>query len=93
LAEREIDGGKRVEGRPRFRHADLGDPGRVGQDQLDLAAGLRAGELVIDRRLAAFMAELENPRPDGLAAISERPDSDAARAIVAAALGTPSAPG
>ena len=56
----------------------------------DLAAGLRAGELVIDRRLAAFMAELENAPPDSLAAISERPDSDAARAIVAAALGTPS---
>jgi hypothetical protein len=53
----------------------------------DLAAGLRAGELVIDRRLAAFMAELENAPPDSLAAISERPDSTAARTIVAAALG------
>lgn len=57
----------------------------------DLAAGLRAGELVLDRRLAAFMAELENAPPDSLAALSERPDSDAARTIVAAALGDGSA--
>jgi Glycosyl transferase family 2 len=53
----------------------------------DLAAGLRAGELVIDRRLAVFMAALESASPDDVAALSARPDSDAARAIVAAALG------
>ena len=53
----------------------------------EIAAGLRAGELVIDRRLATFMAELENSLPEGFAALSARADSEAARTIVAAALG------
>ena len=52
-----------------------------------VAAGLRTGELVIDRRLARFMDELQIEQRDGLGARSARPDSDAARALVAAALG------
>lgn len=56
-----------------------------------VVAGLRSGELVLDRRLARFMAELDLDRSDGLGAISARPDSDVARALVAAALaGSPS---
>jgi hypothetical protein len=50
-----------------------------------IAAGLRGGELVLDRRLARFMAELELVQPAAGAA-SARPDSDSARAIVAGVL-------
>ncbi len=56
-----------------------------------LAAGLRGGELVIDRRLAQFMAQLEMDRLEGYDA-SARPDSDAARRLIAAALGVPTEP-
>jgi Glycosyl transferase family 2 len=52
-----------------------------------IAAGLRDGELVLDRRLAAFMGELESSDTADFATLSARPDSDAAQAIVAAALG------
>jgi hypothetical protein len=50
-----------------------------------VGAGLRSGELVLDRRLARFMAELDHARPVS-GADSARPDSDSARAIVAAAV-------
>jgi Glycosyl transferase family 2 len=56
-----------------------------------LAAGLRGGELVIDRRLAQFMAQLEMDGLDGYQ-LSARPDSDAARRLIAAALRAPNEP-
>jgi len=52
----------------------------------ELATGLRSGELILDRRLAGFMAELERGSRDRFAALSPRPDGDAARALIAAAL-------
>jgi hypothetical protein len=54
-----------------------------------LAAGLRNGEVVVDRRLALFMAQLAMDEADGFGASSARPDSDTARSLIAAALRPP----
>lgn len=56
-----------------------------------IAAGLAGGRLIVDRRLARFMAELERTGSRAPGASSARPDSDTARALVAAALRGPSA--
>jgi hypothetical protein len=51
-----------------------------------VAKGLRSRELVLDRRLAGFMAELELGRTQRFGVDSTRPDGEAARAIVAKVL-------
>jgi hypothetical protein len=51
------------------------------------AAGLRDGRLVLDRRLARFMAGLDIRQFERFGVDAARPDSDAARALVAAAMG------
>jgi hypothetical protein len=52
-----------------------------------VAAGLQSGELVVDRRLATFMAERElTPASSSPGAAAARPDSDAARRLAEAAL-------
>ncbi|MGI8712073.1 MAG: class I SAM-dependent methyltransferase, partial [Solirubrobacteraceae bacterium] len=58
----------------------------------DVLAGLRGGELVLDRRLARFMAEAQHARDRDLDPVATRPDSEAARALLAAALGGPGEP-
>jgi hypothetical protein len=55
----------------------------LSDEQID--EGIRSGSLVLDRRLAQFMAELELAGSLGVAAASPRPDSQAARTLVSAA--------
>ncbi len=57
-----------------------------------VAQGLREGRLMIDRRLARFLGELSDAEAQRLSRLSGRPDSDAARALVATALGGEQAP-
>ena len=54
-----------------------------------IAAGLRGGELLHDRRLAGFMAELERVGTERVGADSIRPDSATAREIVGRLLRSP----
>jgi hypothetical protein len=56
----------------------------LDDDQLE--AGLRRGELLLDRRLAVFMSELAHGWVERSGTAAARPDRDAARALVPAAL-------
>jgi len=83
-------------GRDQLRLLELQRSGKLGayferqvlsvEEVLD---GLRAGELVLDRRLSRFMVEAQLARDRGLDPLATRPDSEAARALLAAALDEP----
>jgi len=81
-------------GRDQLTLLELQRNGRLGEhfeshlpSPAEIAEGLRTEQLVIDRRLASFMGELELARSQGLPFASVRPDRDAARAVVATLLG------